>query len=109
MQARRGVRGPPGSTIIILKEIIRFNNNNNNNNNNNHLNPRGWDAFSRQGRPHGEGFIPHFVGGIYFAKSPLLTPYPAIPPYVVRTLHPGTTDDREQPTRAQERGEPRRT
>ena len=24
MQARRGVRGPPGSTIIILKEIIRF-------------------------------------------------------------------------------------
>ena len=24
VQARRGVRGPPGSTIIILKEIIRF-------------------------------------------------------------------------------------
>ena len=29
-QARRGVRGPPGPTIIIIKEIIRFNNNNNN-------------------------------------------------------------------------------
>ena len=25
-QARRGVRGPPGPTIIIIKEIIRFNN-----------------------------------------------------------------------------------
>ena len=31
VQARRGVRGPPGPTIIIIKEIIRFNNNNNNN------------------------------------------------------------------------------
>ena len=34
-QARRGVRGPPGPTIIFIKEIIRFNNNNNNNNANN--------------------------------------------------------------------------
>ena len=53
-----------------------------------------WDGFSRQRAPLGEGFLPHFVGGICFAKSLLLTPYPAIPPYVVRTLHPGLTDDR---------------
>ena len=26
-QARRGVRGPPGPTIIIIKEIIRFKDN----------------------------------------------------------------------------------
>jgi len=49
------------------------------------------------------------VGGIDGPKSFLFSPYPAIPPYVVRTPHPGITDDRELPRRAQERGEPRRT
>ena len=43
-QAKTSGRGQPGSTIIIFKEILRFNNNknknkNNNNNSNNHLNP----------------------------------------------------------------------
>ena len=95
-QARDTVRGPPGSTIIIYKEIIRFNNNNNNNNNNNHYPTIPWDGISRQGAPLGEGFFPHFVGGIHQPKSPLLSPYPAIPPYLVRTSHPGNTDDREQ-------------
>ena len=89
-QARTPVRGPPGPTIIILKEIIRFNNNNNN-----HLNPRPWDGISRQGALLGEGNLPHFVGGIQSAKSLLFSPFPAIPPYVVRTPHPGFTDDRE--------------
>ena len=45
------------------------------------------------------GFLPHFVGGIDVAKSSLLTPYPAIPPYVVGTSHPGVTDDREHITK----------
>ena len=85
-------RGPPGSTIIILKEIIRFNNNNNNNNN--HYPTIPWDGISRHGTPLSEGFFPHFVGGIHHPKSLLLSPYPAIPPYVVRTPHPGITDDR---------------
>ena len=69
----------------------------------------GHPAPSRQGAPPGEGFLPHSVGGIDVAKSSLFTPFPAIPPYVVRTPHPGITDDREQSSRAQERGEPRRT
>ena len=78
----------------------------------------GHPASSRQGAPLGEGFLPHFVGGIDVAKSSLFTPYPAIPPYVVRTPHPGMADDREhirrpesprEPRRAQESlGEPRR-
>ena len=55
----------------------------------------GHPASSRQGAPLGEGFLPHFVGGIHHPKSLLLSPYPAIPPYVVRTPHPGITDDRE--------------
>ena len=88
-QARRGVRGPPGPTIIIIKEIIRFNNN--------HLTqgpPRFLltRVFFRRA-PH-----PPIVGGVYHLKSPLLPPYPAIPPYVVRTPHPGITDDQAQKT-----------
>ena len=55
----------------------------------------GHPAPSRQRAPLGEGFLPHFVGGIHHPKSLLLSPYPAIPPYVVRTPHPGITDDRE--------------
>ena len=95
IQARRAVRGPPGSTIIILKEILRFNNNNNNNN---HYPTIPWDGISRQGTPLGESLIPHFVGGIHKPKSLLLSPYPVIPPYVVRTPHPGFTDDLERIT-----------
>ena len=38
---------------------------------------------------------PQFWGGIHLPKSLLLSPYPAIPPYVVRTPHSGMTDDRE--------------
>ena len=34
-------------------------------------------------------------GGNDIVKSLLFSPYPAIPPYVVRTPHPGMTDDRE--------------
>ena len=90
-KARTPVRGPPGSTIIIYKELIRFNNN--------HYPTIPWDGISRQGPPLGDGFLPHFVGGIQHLKSLLLSPYPAIPPYVVKTPHPGSTDDREHITR----------
>ena len=55
-------------------------------------------ASSRQGAPLGEGFLPHFVGGIHKPKSLLFSPYPDVPPYVVRTPHPGMTDDREHIT-----------
>ena len=55
----------------------------------------GHPASSRQGAPLGEGFFPHFVGGIHHLKSLLFSPYPAIPPYVARTPHPGMTDDHE--------------
>ena len=91
-QARATRRGPPGSTIIIDKEVITPNDNNN------HYPTIPWNGFSRQGAPLGEGFLPHSVGGIDGPKSFLLSPYPAIPPYVVRTLHPGLTDDRENIT-----------
>ena len=40
-----------------------------------------------------ERLIPQFVGGVHHLKSPLLPPNPAIPPYAVRTPHPGITDD----------------
>ena len=33
------------------------------------------------------------MGGVHHLQSPLLHPNPAIPPYAVRTPHPGTTDD----------------
>ena len=52
----------------------------------------GHPAPSRQGAPWRGGFLPH---EIHHPKSLLLSPYPAIPPYVVRTPHPGITDDRE--------------
>ena len=55
----------------------------------------GHPASSRQGAPLGEGFFPHFVGGIHNLKSLLFSPYPAIPPYAARTPHPGITDDHE--------------
>ena len=58
----------------------------------------GHPVSSRQGDLLGEGFLPHFVGGHDIVKSLLLSPYPAIPPYVVRTLHPGMTDDRARMT-----------
>ena len=88
-QARRGGRGRGEPTIIYIKEIIRFNNNNNNN----HL-TQGSPRFLLKGvffrrTPH-----PPIVGGVHHLKSPLFPPYPAIPPYVVRTPHPGITDDR---------------
>ena len=41
------------------------------------------------------GLSPPLRGGSHHLKSLLLSPYPAFPPYVVRTLHPGMTDDRE--------------
>ena len=59
------------------------------------ISPKGHPVSSRQGDPLGEGFFPHFVGGDYHLKSLLFSPYPAIPPYVVKTPHPGMTDDRE--------------
>ena len=58
----------------------------------------GHPVSSRPGAPLREGFLPHFVGGIHHLKSLLLSPYPAIPPYAVRTPHPGSTDDREHIT-----------
>ena len=46
------------------------------------------------------------MGGIHHQKGFLLSPCPAIPPYVVRTLHPGTTDDREHNTNHSGQREP---
>ena len=63
----------------------------------------GHPAFSQQGAPLGESFIPHLVGGIHHLKGFLFSPYPAIPPYVVKAPHPGTTDDREHITSDNER------
>ena len=62
------------------------------------ISPKGHPVSSRPGDPPGEGLLPHFVGGIHHVKSLLFSPYPAIPPYVVRTPHPGITDDREHIT-----------
>ena len=66
----------------------RDNNNNNNNNNNNHFYTRDapfthveWIDSVRASSP--------FTGGNVFLKSFLFSPYPAIPPYFVKTLHPG--------------------
>ena len=91
-QATSTGRGPPGSTIIIYKELIRFNNTHTTTTTT--ILPQGHPVSSRQGAPLREGFLPHFVGGIHHLKSLLFSPYPAIPPYVVRTPHPGRTDDR---------------
>ena len=101
-QARATRRGPPGSTIIIYKELIRFNSDSNSSTATATTSttatiilPTGHPVSSRQGAPLREGFLPHFVGGTHHLKNLLFTPYPAIPPYVVRTPHPGITDDRE--------------
>ena len=59
------------------------------------LSTHGSSRFLPTGAPLGESHLPHFVGGANHFKSPLFTPYPVIPPYVVRTLHSGMTDDRE--------------
>ena len=92
-QAKTAVRGPPGSTIIIFKEIKRFNNNNNNN----HL-THGPPRFLPTRGSSRRGVLPPLRGGNSIAKSFLFSPYPAIPPYVVRTPHPGITDDPENST-----------
>ena len=56
---------------------------------------RGPPRFLPTGAPLRERYLPQFVGGVHHLQSLLLTPYPVIPPYVVRTPHPGITDDRE--------------
>ena len=84
-QAKTSGRGPPGSTINILKEIIRFNNNN-------HL-THGPPRFLPTRGSSRRGVLPPLRGGNSNVKSLLFSPYPAIPPYVVRTPHPGMTDD----------------
>ena len=85
-QAKTAVRGPPGSTIIIFKEIKRFNNNNN------HI-THGPPHFLPTRGSSRRGVLPPLRGGNSNVKSLLFSPYPAIPPYVVRTPHPGMTDD----------------
>ena len=42
------------------------------------------DGFTLDSRYH-----PHFVGGISLIQTARFNPYPAFPPYDVRTLHPG--------------------
>ena len=86
-QAKTAGRGPPGSRIIIFKEMIRFNNNNNN-----HL-THGPPRFPPTRGSSRWGVLPPLRGGNSNIKSLLFSPYPAIPPYVVRTPHPGLTDD----------------
>ena len=56
--------------------------------------PRATPFSSRQRAHIRYSFLPHFVGGNDVVKSLLFSPYPAIPPYVVKTPHPGMTDDR---------------
>ena len=85
-QAKTSGRGQPGSTIIIFKEIKRFNNNNN------HL-THGPPRFLPTRGSSRRGVLPPLRGGNSNVKSLLFSPYPAIPPYVVRTPHPGLTDD----------------
>ena len=50
-----------------------------------------------------KGFFPHPVGGIIFIKSFLFIPYPAIPPYYVRTIHPGIRPTRKTYTKRNEK------
>ena len=59
------------------------------------ISTHGSPRFLPTGAPLGESHLPHSVGGTNQFQSLLFTPYPAIPPYVVRTPHPGTMDDRE--------------
>jgi len=87
------VRGPPGPTIIIYKKLIRLP----------IISSQGHPVFSRQRAHIRYGFLPHLVGGNDIVKSLLFSPYPAIPPYVVRTPHPGMTDDREHISRQHSR------
>ena len=77
------VRGPPGPTIVIYKELIRVQS----------CYPRATPFSSRQRAHIRYGFLPHLVGGNDIVKSLMFSPYPAIPPYVVRTPHPGMTAD----------------
>ena len=60
---------------------LKKNNSNNNNNNNLHS---GDDPIYPV-----KGLHPHFVGGISLIQTARFNPYPAFPPYDVRTLHPG--------------------
>ena len=72
-QARRGWRGRGEPTIIIIKEIIRFNNNNNN-----HLHPRATplppDRGSSRWAPH-----PPIRGGSSSSQEPPAPPKPSYP------------------------------
>ena len=90
-----------GPTEINMKIVCyslgtknKIDNNNNNNNNNNHLN-QGPPRLLPTGAPLRERHLPQFVGGVHHLQGLLFTPYPVIPPYVVRTPHPGITGDRE--------------
>ena len=84
-QAKTIRRGPSGPTIIMLKDILRFNNNNHP--------THGPPRFFPTRRSSRRGLHPPLRGGNSNVKSLLFSPYPAIPPYVVRTPHPGLTDD----------------
>ena len=95
-QARSTRRGPSGPTINILKVILIFN----------HFHPRATPLPPDKELLSERASSPQFWGGIHLPKSLLSSPYPAIPPYVVRTLHPGTTDDREHNTNHSEQREP---
>ena len=68
-------RGPPGSTIIILKEIIRFNNNNNNNNHLTHGPPRFLPTRGSCRR----GVLPPLRGGNSWTKESPVLPIPSYP------------------------------
>ena len=84
-QAKTPACGQPGSAIIIQRKLE---------DSTAIILPTGHPVLGRQRYSHGERLLPHFVGGIHGPKSLLFSPYPAIPPYVLRTSHPGITDDR---------------
>ena len=73
IQARRAVRGPPGSTIIILKEILRFNNNNNN-----HL-THGPPRFLPTRGSSRRGVFPPLRGGNSWSEESPALPIPSYP------------------------------
>ena len=85
--ARITVRSPPGSTETFYERNHKIQQQ--------PSYPRATPFSPVNGVHTVQSFIPHFVRGIHHPKSPLFSPYPAIPPYVVRTPHPGITDDRE--------------
>ena len=70
-------RGPPGSTLIIPKEIIGHNNNNNNNNNN-HL-TRGPPRFLPTRGSCRRGVLPPLRGGNSWTKESPVLPIPSYP------------------------------